>query len=171
MNYVIVDTNIFIDLLSINVLEKIFELNHRICTTDFVINEIYFPGQKEHINNFIINNQLIVFDLSFEDIQAATRLKTNKNLKRIADKSVLWKAFNLKCIILTGDKNLRLEAESYGLEVHEVLWILQTWVELKIISRNHAIMAIEKLKSINPSLPQVELISLIHYIKNLKLKI
>jgi len=63
MIYVVVDTNIFIDLLCLNILEKIFELNHRICTTDFVVNEINFPGQKGHINNFIINNQLIVFDL------------------------------------------------------------------------------------------------------------
>ena len=78
----------------------------------------------------------IVFDLCFEEIQAAIRLKTKKNLKRIADKSVLWKAFDLKCMILTGDKNLRLEAESRGLEVHGVLWVIKTLVSLTVRGLN-----------------------------------
>jgi len=168
MIYVVVDTNIFIDLLCLNILEKIFELNHRICTTDFVVNEIDFPGQKGHINNFIINNQLIVFDLSYEEIQAAIKFKTKKNLKRIADKSVLWKAFDLKCMILTGDKNLRLEAESRGLEVHGVLWVIKTLVSLTVISSKEGLVILEKLRDFNPYVPIKELTKLKQNFKSMK---
>jgi len=39
-------------------------------------------------------------------------------------------------MILTGDKNLRLEAESSGLEVHGVLWVIKTLVSLTVRGLN-----------------------------------
>lgn len=48
---VVSDTNIFFDLLSVDLLDTFFELPCTITTTDFVIEEIELPEQKKLIQN------------------------------------------------------------------------------------------------------------------------
>lgn len=47
---VVSDTNIFLDLISIDLLDRFFELPFKVYTTDFIINEITIPEQKEKID-------------------------------------------------------------------------------------------------------------------------
>ncbi len=88
-------------------------------------------------------------------------LKTKRNLRRITDKSVLWKALQLDCRLLTGDKNLRYEAEEHGLQVNGTLWVIKTLVESNIIEPTNAVLLLEKLKLVNDSLPKDEIEKLI----------
>lgn len=111
MRIIITDTNVFFDMMDIEVLPDFFGLDFEICTTDFVVDEIKHYEQAEQIQNFIRSKKLTVFSFSSEELDQVATIKTKRNLRRIADKSVLWKAKQLECRLLTGDKNLRCEAE------------------------------------------------------------
>lgn len=161
MKLIVTDTNVFFDMMSIEVLPDFFGLDYEICTTDFVINEIVKVDQAEQIQNFIRSKQLTVYKLSSDEIEEVVNLKTKRNLRRITDKSVLWKALQLKCRLVTGDKNLRSEAEEQGLEVNGSLWVIRTLVETNIILPAVAAELLEKLKIVNDSLPKDEIDKLI----------
>jgi rRNA-processing protein FCF1 len=161
MKLIVADTNVFFDMMSIEVLPDFFGLDFEICTTDFVVNEIIRIDQAEQIQNFIRSKQLTVFKLSANEIEEVISMKTKRNLRRITDKSVLWKALQLKCRLVTGDKNLRIEAEEQGLEVNGSLWVIRTLVETKIITPVLAAVLLEKLTIVNNSLPKEEIDRLI----------
>jgi rRNA-processing protein FCF1 len=165
MKLIVADTNVFFDMMSIKVLPDFFGLDYEICTTDFVVNEIIRIDQAEQIQNFIRSKQLTVYKLSSDEIEEVVNLKTKRNLRRITDKSVLWKALQLKCRLVTGDKNLRSEAEEQGLEVNGSLWVIRTLVETKIITPVLAAELLERLKIVNDSLPKDEIDKLIKMYK------
>ncbi len=50
MKMIITDTNVFFDIISIDVLPEFFALDFEICTTDFVVKEILESTQKEQID-------------------------------------------------------------------------------------------------------------------------
>jgi predicted nucleic acid-binding protein len=102
-----------------------------------------------------------VYKLSPDEIEEVINLKTKRNLRRITDKSVLWKALQLKCSLITGDKNLRSEAEEQGLEVHGSLWVIRTLVESEFITPLVAAGLLQKLTTVNISLPKEEIDKLI----------
>jgi len=166
MKLIVTDTNVFFDMMSIEVLPDFFGLDFEICTTDFVVNEIIRIDQADQINNFIRSKQLTVFKLSADEIEEVVNMKTKRNLRRITDKSVLWKALQLKCRLVTGDKNLRIEAEEQGLEVNGSLWVIRTLVETKIIEPLVAVGLLEKLTIVNNSLPIEEIDKLIKKYKS-----
>lgn len=118
MKLLITDTCVFFDLLSIGALPEFFGLDFEICTTVFVIDEINKSEQKKEIDVFIRSNKLTVYEFSEDEIDAIQMMEIKRNLKRITDKSVLWKSIQLNCPLLTGDRKLRNEAEDFGLEVH-----------------------------------------------------
>jgi predicted nucleic acid-binding protein len=153
MKIIVTDTNVFFDLMSIGILSDFFGLDYEISTTDFVVNEILTDEQAEQIKEFIRSKKLQVYSFTSNEIEEIVKLKTKRNLRRLTDKSVLWKALQLKCKLLTGDKNLRNEAEEQGLEVNGSLWVIDSLVEINAISPSNASALLEKLRSINGSLP------------------
>jgi rRNA-processing protein FCF1 len=166
MKLFITDTNVFFDLMNIEALPEFFGLDFETCTTDFVVNEILRLEQAEQIQNFIRSKQLTVFSFSSDEIDEVVNLKTKRMLRRIADKSVLWKALQLKCKLLTGDKSLRSEAEENGLEVHGSIWVVMKIVDTKLLSVEKGIELYEKLKIVNDSLPKEEIEKLIKKLKS-----
>lgn len=166
MKLIVTDTNVFFDMMSIEILPDFFGLEYEICTTDFVVNEIERIDQAEQIQNFIRSKQLTVYKLTSNEIEEVVNLKTKRNLRRITDKSVLWKALQLKCRLITGDKNLRLEAEEQGLKVNGSIWVLRTLIETNIISVIKGVELLEKLKEINNSIPKEEIDRLIKKLKD-----
>ena len=165
MKLLITDTNVFFDLMNIEALPEFFGLDFEICTTDFVVNEILRLEQAEQIQNFIRSKQLTVINFSADEIEEVVNLKTKRTLRRIADKSVLWKALQLKCTLLTGDKSLRNEAEENGLEVHGSIWVVLLMVDSNLLSVVKGIELFEKLKIVNDSLPKEEIEKLIKKLK------
>ena len=165
MKLLITDTNVFFDLMNIEALPEFFGLDFEICTTDFVVNEILRLEQAEQIQNFIRSKQLTVINFSADEIEEVVNLKTKRTLRRIADKSVLWKALQLKCTLLTADKSLRNEAEENGLEVHGSIWVVLLMVDSNLLSVVKGIELFEKLKIVNDSLPKEEIEKLIKKLK------
>ncbi|MBS1588353.1 MAG: PIN domain-containing protein [Bacteroidetes bacterium] len=158
---IITDTNVFFDIMSIEILPDFFGLDFEICTTDFVINEIIRIDQAEQVQTFIRSKKLTVYKFTPEEVDEVISLKTKRNLRRITDKSVMWKALQLKCRLLTGDKNLKNEAEEQGLQVNGSLWVIKMLVENRIITSVNAAELLEKLKTVNEGLPKDEIEKLI----------
>ncbi|MGN6533626.1 MAG: hypothetical protein ACTHK0_17925 [Ginsengibacter sp.] len=90
MRVIITDTNVFFDIIDTEVLPDFFGLDFEICTTDFVMDEIKRYEQAEQIQNFIRSKKLTVFSFSSDEIELVSAIKTKRNVRRIADKSVLW---------------------------------------------------------------------------------
>ncbi len=161
MRIIITDTNVFFDMMDIEVLPDFFGLDFEICTTDFVVDEIKHYEQAEQIQNFIRSKKLTVFSFSSQELDQVATIKTKRNLRRIADKSVLWKAKQLECRLLTGDKNLRCEAEESGLVVNGSIWVIRMLVESNMVTMLKGIELLEKLKRVNNNLPVDEIEKLI----------
>lgn len=166
MKLIITDSSVFFDIIKIQALPEFFALDFEICTTDFVREEILESEQREQIELFIRSKQLTVFVLSEKEIEAIQHFKTKRFFKTLIDKTVLWKATQLKCPLLTGDAKLRSEAIDQGVTVHGSLWVIQMMVKSKIITANAGIAFLEKLKISNDRLPLDEIDRLIKKLKS-----
>jgi rRNA-processing protein FCF1 len=166
MTLLITDTNVFFDMMSIEILPEFFGLKFDICTTDFVVNEVLKIEQSDQIQNFIRSKKLTVFSFTADELNKVVNLPTKRNLRRITDKSVLWKALQLNCRLLTGDKSLRNEAEEQGLVVNGSIWVVRTLVEHKVIDNSKGAVLLEKLKVVNGSLPKDEIDKLIKQLRD-----
>ncbi len=161
MKLIITDTNVFFDIISIGVLPEFFALDYDISTTDFVINEILKSHQKEQIESFIRAKRLNVFKLTADEIDEIRNFVTKRFFKGITDKTVLWKSYQLKCLLLTGDKKLRNEAADLEIEVHGSIWVINELFEKNIVSKAKGVELLEKLKLLNASLPHDDIDRLI----------
>jgi predicted nucleic acid-binding protein len=165
MKLIITDTNVFFDIISIGALSEFFALDFEICTTDFVVNEVLESDQKMQIESFIKTNKLLVFKLSAEEVEEIKSFTTKRFFKGITDKTVLWKSYQLKCPLLTGDKKLRNEADDLKIEVHGSIWVINELIEKEIITKIKGIELLEKIKLINASLPHDEIDKIINWLK------
>ena len=68
MEIVVNDTNIFIDLHSIRLLDQFFELPITVHTVDFVINELTDEVQFKAINKYIENGKLKVQSFEADEL-------------------------------------------------------------------------------------------------------
>lgn len=165
MKLIITDSSIFFDIIKIQALPEFFALSFEICTTDFVKGEILESEQREQIEIFIRSKKLTVFELTEKEIDEIEKFQTKRFFKTLIDKTVLWKAKQLNCPLLTGDAKLRSEAIDQGVKVHGSLWVILTLVEQKIISSADGIAYLEKLKVVNDRLPLDEIEKLIKKLK------
>ncbi len=161
MKVVITDVNVFFDIISVNALPEFFALDYEINTTDFVVREILLSEQREQIESFIRARKLIVINLDQDEIEEVKTFETKRFFRGITDKSVLWKAIQLNCPLLTGDKKLRSEAMDQGIEVHGSLWVIKILVERELITNQQGIDFLTQLGRYNERLPNNEIEKLI----------
>lgn len=166
MKLIVTDSSVFFDIIKIQALPEFFALDFEICTTDFVKGEILESEQREQIEIFIRSKTLTVFDLSENEIEEVVNFKTKRFFKTLIDKTVLWKAKQLNCPLLTGYAKFRSEAEENGVKVHGSLWVIRTIVGQNIISAKSGVEYLEKIKIINDRLPQEEIEKLIKRLKS-----
>ena len=109
---VISDTNILLDLISVDMLEDFFSLPCDFSTTDFVISEIIQPAQIKAIEKYTKSKKLDIVSFSFEEIIEITDIHSNNtNNASITDCSVWYYAKKTGGRLLTGDGKLRKSAE------------------------------------------------------------
>ena len=161
---VVSDTNIFIDLVKLDLLGDFFLLPWDIHTTDFVINELTDPEQNAAVTAFIKRNRLTVGKLSAEEVGEVVD-KSNETGGRISitDFSVCHYAKKNGYTLLTGDRNLRKVATAEGISVHGILFLFDELVAHAILPPRLAVEIITKLKGINTRLPFDEVDSRIKY--------
>lgn len=72
---VVNDTNIFIDLYKIGLLEEMFSLPWEIHTTRLVLVEIIREGQQESVNLYVNDGRLHIPELSEEEMLSIAKMK------------------------------------------------------------------------------------------------
>ena len=157
---VVNDTNVFIDLLDVGLLEKFFLLPWEVHTTDFVMLELLREGQKDAVATYEIEGSLHIATFKPDEVQEIRKLQAKTNTKTkvsIADCSVWYYAKQNSYTLLTGDRKLRNSALNEGVEVRGIIYVFDELVDSGILSENQAIEKLLLLKSINPRLPENEI--------------
>ena len=159
MDIVINDTNIFLDLYDVDLLEAFFQLPVQVHTVDFVVDEIKRPAQQSVIQDLIGRGVLVVKDYSSTSLVNLYQfnLECGGNLT-LTDSTVIYYAQSIaECRILTGDRQLRNRAEERGITVSGILYVFDLLVEQGLVSPAEAARKLEALFRINPRLPKREI--------------
>lgn len=157
---VVNDTNVFIDLLDVGLLDQFFHLPWEIHTTDFVMWELLKEGQKDAVARFEQEGLLHVASFDFNDIQIINKLHKQFNTKTnvsLTDCSVWYYAKQNSYTLLTGDRKLRNSAVSDGVEVRGIIYVFDELVNTGVIPLDTATDKLVLLKEKNPRLPKDEI--------------
>lgn len=159
MDIVINDTNIFLDLYDVDLLDAFFQLPVQVHTVDFVVDEIKRPAQLSVIQELISRGVLVVKDFSSANLVNLYQfnIECGGNLT-LTDSTVIYYALSMTdCRILTGDRQLRNRAEERGITVSGILYVFDQLVEHGLITPPKAAEKLEALFRINPRLPKREI--------------
>ena len=154
---VVNDTNVFIDLYSVRLLEEFFSLPWEVHTTELVMLELVREGQSETVKQYKDNGKLIIPTLEGKDMVSIGQLKMlheGKTNVSIADCSVWYYAKQNNYVLLTGDRKLRKVSVIDGVEVHGIIYVFDNLVDAGIITKADAAQKLKDLNIINPRLPQ-----------------
>ena len=158
MKILVNDTNIFIDLHSVGLLEEMCRLPYEIHTVDFVMAEIADADQRRIFDELVAQGGIFVdgftADEVIEIIEEHSSVSGNLS---IPDCSVCYFARKHNVPMLTGDRRLRRYAEEQSIEVHGILFIFDELVKHNIISTSIAADRLEELFAINARLPKAEI--------------
>ncbi len=157
---VVSDTNIFIDLISVNLLDGFFGLPWEIHTADMVIKELKDSCQRAAVETFRQQGRLKVSCFDGKEMIELMRMRNqalHSSNVSIQDCSVWKLARNLGCSLLTGDNRLRKVAQKDHVEVHGILYLFDRMLEHQVIGHETAISKLQSLYSINSRLPKDEI--------------
>lgn len=157
---VVNDTNVFIDLYEVGLLDEFFSLPWEVHTTDFVMLELLKEGQHDTIARYKAEKRLIVPVFEAKEMLEIGNLfqqSLNKTNLSLTDCSVWYYAKVNNYILLTGDRKLRTTSAYEGVEVHGVIYVFDRLVEFNVISRQVAVKKLQQLYSINSRLPKEEI--------------
>jgi predicted nucleic acid-binding protein len=157
MKVAITDVSVLFDLFNVGVLTEFFGLDIEIYTTDFIYNEILRSDEKNEFELFVRSGQLKIIAVEEDEQEIISNMVLTYTNRSIADKTALYKALQMDCILLTCDDKLKKEAIKQKLEVHGSIWIIDQLVENDKINTIRAIEVIESLKVKNAWLPVDEL--------------
>ena len=155
MEIVISDTNIFIDLWNIGLLERFCELPLSIHTTDFIIGELKTQGVKYAIAQLHQEGKITIKTFKSNEYAEIMSLQ-DKNLS-FQDCTVLYYALNGDYKLLTGDRNLRVIAERHGLQVSGIIYVIDELLHHEILSKEEYITKLKALLESNHRLPTKEI--------------
>lgn len=154
---VVSDSNIFFDLISVDLLESFFLLPCRITTTDFVINEIKTQRELNAVQSFIASGQLHVKSFEFSELANINELYLNNGTNAsITDCSVWYYAKKTEGRLLTGDAKLRRAAINDSVKVSGLIYVLDNLIEYEIVDDALCAEKLKSLMAINHRLPEDE---------------
>lgn len=160
MKIVVNDTNVFIDLHSVGLLDQFFLLPWEIHTTDFVMLELLREDQKEAVASYQRNGSLHIATFKpteIIEINNLFKIAMTKTNVSITDCSVWYYAKQNGYTLLTGDFKLRSSAMNEGMEVRGIIYVFDELVSSGILPSKVAAEKLALLKSKNPRLPDSEI--------------
>ena len=158
MKILVNDTNIFIDLHSVGLLEEMCRLPYEIHTVDLVVSEIADADQRRIFDELVARGEISVDGFTADEvIEIVEEHSSVSGNLSIPDCSVCYFARKHNVPMLTGDRRLRRYAEEQSIEVHGILFIFDELVRHDIISTSMAADRLEELFAINARLPKAEI--------------
>ena len=156
MRVVVNDANILIDIAKLDLVGQFFKLPFEFHCTQFVIEELH-PYQFKLYTPYIGEKTLLVKEYSAEELSELAEFQRGHSTLSEQDCSAFRHAQEIRALLLTGDKNLRMLAEENKLEVHGIVWLFDVFVKQKVITKKLAAKKLELLMTINKRLPTTEL--------------
>lgn len=151
------DTNIIIDLMSVNLFDSLFHLPWEVHITDMVKEELTHERQHTLVEKAIGRRCLLVDSFTGEEIgeihERHEQISQRANLS-VCDCSVWYASEKHGYTVLTGDKKLRKVVEECGIEAHGILYVIQAMVDEQLISPSEAINMLKRLQAFNQRLPK-----------------
>ncbi len=158
MKILVNDTDIFIDLHSVGLLEEMCRLPYEIHTVDLVVAEIADADQRRIFDELVARGEISVDGFTADEvIEIVEEHSSVSGNLSIPDCSVCYFARKHNVPMLTGDRRLRRYAEEQSIEVHGILFIFDELVRHDIISTSMAADRLEELFAINARLPKAEI--------------
>lgn len=158
MKILVNDTNIFIDLHSVGLLEEMCRLPYEIHTVDFVVAEIADADQRRVFDELVAQGGIFIDGFTADEvIEIVEEHSSVSGNLSIPDCSVCYFARKHNVPMLTGDRRLRRYAEEQSIEVYGILFIFDELVRHDIISTSMAADRLEELFAINARLPKTEI--------------
>lgn len=151
---IINDTNIWIDLKFINLLDKVFLLPYDIAVPDILYNE----ELKDMDGAILESNGIKILEMTQDEILETAMRSQQTNRVSFNDLTTLVVAKKRGYILVTGDGNLRKIAQKEKLILKGTIWIIDEMVSNAVISHKEAAYACQKLIEIQRRLPQDELL-------------
>ena len=143
-----VDTNIFVDLDNGGVGNHLFELEYQFSSTDLALYEATSIDEQTRCHP-----NLSVRSFSAEEMKALFQMRSRIPTLSVADISLLYVCIEEKVPLLTGDAALRKYAESEGVEVHGLLWVLDEFVASGVLRAGIAAGLLERICNFGSFLP------------------
>ena len=157
---VVNDTNVFIDLFNVGLLEGFFSLPWEVHTTELVLLELTRDGERDSVSQYEDNGLLhiSVFDESaMSEVLGLYQEQRSKTNVSLTDCTVWYYAKQNSYALLTGDRKLRNASLIDGVEVHGIVYVIDQLVKEGILAKRIAISKLKQLVKSNPRLPKDEI--------------
>lgn len=152
MKVIVNDANILIDLVELKLLPHFFALELEFLTTELVLAEL-FEEQYQSLLPYIDNGQLIVHEMTGDDLTEIYLIQVSKPTLSEQDCSAFYQARKNTATLITSDNTLRAFAKEQQMEVHGHLWVFDRMVESDTITGTRACQKLSELcETINPKL-------------------
>lgn len=153
------DASVLIDLAYGDLIGHWFALGIETYTTDAVYTEVKAGSHAGVIEKFVDAGLLIIDQISSDDaLEWLTKVQRYSDTLNIsfADASALICAEDKSALLLTGDRLLRKQAESSGIEVRGVIWVIDMLVWKDTIDFELAANALNEILAKGARLPSSE---------------
>ncbi len=154
MNAVVIDVNIFVDLIKLQMLAFLFKSGFQVYTTQEMIDQLN-ESQYELLQEFIESGQLTVYRLSEKELEEAIILPAGRALE-LADKSVAWLSIHLPGILISDNPFSVRFYDTTQLEAKSIIWFIDLLIEKQIILYAFAVQKMKQLLKINRRIPREE---------------
>lgn len=148
MQLLISDANILIDIEEGELIEQMFRLPYQ-----FAIPDILYYEELEGQHNYLLAKGLQLADLNENTMRYAEEIIQRYPKPSRNDCFALALAQNIKCPLLTGDKDLKKAAEKEAVIVMGTLWVVERIVRMQLITVDQARGAYRKMKEASRRLP------------------
>lgn len=145
----VTDANIWIDLAAGGLLEVVFRLPY-----EFAMADVTFDELQSVDPNALSARGLGTLTLDDNGVAEVFRLGPRYHGLKVQDIFALVLCRHGGHWLLTGDKRLRKAADSEGVEVHGILWLLDRLIERQLLSPRQAAAALQAMIAAGARLPE-----------------
>lgn len=148
MLILISDANILIDMHDGNLIEAMFKLSYRFATPDIIYVE---ELEDRHAYLTTLGLEVHTMDGSLVEKVESYAIQYPKPSRN--DLFALVLAQHQKCLLLTGDRDLRKAATNESVEVHGTVWLVKEMHEAGLITVSEAESAFDTMRARGSHLP------------------
>lgn len=147
------DTNIWIDLKYVSLVDEVFKLPYDIGVPDILFNE----ELKDTDSEILLKNNINILEMTIDELLETGEMFNNTTGVSYNDLTTLVVSYKRNYTLVTGDGNLRKIAKNKNVNLRGSIWLLDELVKHDIISKRRGREACIMLLGSSRRLPQNEL--------------